>query len=96
MKAVPAELAERPAPAASDGDNLLRIKGVGPKIVDLLAGLGVTRFDQIAAWDDSEIERIDGQLGRFQGRIRRDEWVEQARFLAADDTAGYEARFGRL
>ncbi|KLE34984.1 hypothetical protein [Aurantiacibacter luteus] len=96
MKEVPAELAERPAPAASEGDDLLRIKGVGPKIVNLLAGLGVTSFAQIAAWDDAEIVRIDDQLGRFQGRIARDEWVEQARFLAADDITGYEERFGKL
>ncbi len=56
----------------------------------------MTRFAQIAAWDDREIDRIDAQLGRFQGRIRRDNWRDQARMLAAGDTAAYEARFGKL
>jgi predicted flap endonuclease-1-like 5' DNA nuclease len=78
------------------GDDLTRIKGVGPKLVATLAELGVSSFEQIAEWSEGDIDRIDAQLGRFQGRIRRDEWVMQAQLLAAGDTAGYEARFGRL
>jgi predicted flap endonuclease-1-like 5' DNA nuclease len=87
-----------PVPIASvaGGDDLTRIKGVGPQLADQLRALGVTSFAQVAAWDDSEIDRIDAQLGRFQGRIRRDDWPAQARFLANGDTAGYEAKFGRL
>ncbi len=84
------------SPTPPAGDDLTRMKGLGPRLRDRLAELGVTRFEHIAAWDDSEIDRIDAQLDRFQGRIRRDDWVEQARFLAADDRAGYEDRFGAL
>ena len=84
------------AEVGGEADDLRRIKGLGPKLVTLLAGLGVTRFAQIAAWDDAEIERIDAQLGTFKGRIRRDSWVEQARFLAAGDVAGFEGKFGKL
>lgn len=84
-----------PAPAG-EADDLTRIKGLGPKLVDLLAELGVTQVAQVAAWSEADIDRIDSQLGRFEGRIRRDNWVEQARLLAAGDTAGYEARFGKL
>ena len=83
-------------PIAGDADDLTRIKGLGPKLAEQLNTLGVTRFAQIAAWDDDEVDRVDAQLGRFQGRIRRDDWREQARLLSAGDTAGYEARFGRL
>ena len=82
--------------AATTGDDLTRIKGVGGKLSELLASLGVTRLAQIAAWNEADIDRIDALLGRFQGRIRRDNWVEQARLLAADDRQGYEAKFGRL
>lgn len=88
-----------PAPVTGNAaipDDLSRIKGVGPKLVEQLHALGVTELSQIAAWDESDIDRIDAQLGRFQGRIRRDNWVEQAGFLASGDTAGYEGRFGRL
>jgi predicted flap endonuclease-1-like 5' DNA nuclease len=77
-------------------DDLARIKGVGPKLVALLHGLGVTHFAQISAWDDAAIDRIDAQLGTFAGRIRRDAWVEQARLLASGDTSAYEAKFGKL
>lgn len=90
--------APAPAPAAAEGpaDDLRQIKGLGPKLVALLASLGVTRFEQIAGWSDEDIDRIDAQLGAFAGRIRRDNWVEQARFLAAGDKAGFEAKFGKL
>lgn len=88
-----------PAPVtgnAAVADDLTRIKGVGPKLVEQLHALGVTELSQIAAWDESDIDRIDAQLGRFQGRIRRDNWIEQAGLLAGGDTAGYEDRFGKL
>lgn len=82
--------------AESGGDDLRRIKGVGPKLVALLSGLGITSYAQIAAWTEADIDRIDAQLGTFAGRIRRDSWVEQAGFLAADDQAGFEGKFGKL
>ena len=89
-----------PAPAApaqaAGGDDLTRIKGVGPKLAAQLRELGVTSFAQIAAWDEADIDRVDAQLGRFQGRIRRDAWPQQARFLADGDTAGFEAKFGKV
>ena len=88
--------AAQPAPVPATGDDLTRIKGVGPKIADQLATLGVTSFAQIAAWDETEIDRIDAQLGRFQGRIRRDDWPGQAKLLAAGDIEAYETAFGKL
>ena len=90
-----AQAAPVAAPAGT-ADDLARIKGVGPKLVVLLGQLGITRFAQIAAWSEADIDRIDAQLGSFAGRIRRDDWVDQCRFLAADDSAGFEARFGKL
>ena len=90
------ELAPAPASApAAAADDLARIKGVGPKLVALLGELGVTSFAQIAAWTDEDVTRIDAQLGRFAGRITRDQWVEQAKLLAARDEAGFAERFGR-
>ncbi len=89
----PAEPAPAPAPAGG-ADDLSRIKGVGPKLVALLGELGVTTFAQIAAWDDAEVERIDAQLGRFAGRITRDQWIAQAKLLAAGDESTFAAQFG--
>ena len=90
------EPAAAPAPAASAADNLQLLKGVGPKMVGLLGGLGVTRFEQIAAWTDADIARIDPQLGAFQGRIARDNIVDQASYLARGDKAGFEEKYGAL
>ena len=87
-----------PAPAADpspSGDDLTNIKGLGPKLAALLAEQGITSFAQIAAWSDADVERIDASLGRFSGRITRDQWVEQAKFLAAGDQAGFAAKFGQ-
>lgn len=91
-----AEPVVAPPPPVEAGDDLTRIKGLGPKLAALLTSLGVTGFAQIAAWDEAEIDRIDAQLGAFSGRIRRDNWVEQARLLQGGDVAAYEAKFGKL
>lgn len=95
-EAVQAEEERGVAPAAGERDDLTRIKGIGPKLVARLGELGIRRYDQIAAWSDEDVARIDAQLGPFQGRIVRDNWIEQCRYLAAGDIAGYEARFGKL
>jgi len=92
----PPVLAAAPAAAADEGDDLTRIKGLGPKIRAALAALGVTRYAQIAAWTEDDVARIDAQLGAFAGRATRDNWIEQARLLAADDIPAYEAKFGKL
>lgn len=89
-------VAPTPAPAPAGGDDLTRIKGLGPKLAALLNSLGVTSFAQIAGWTEADIDRIDAQLGSFQGRIRRDSWVEQAKFLTQDDMGGFETKFGKL
>ena len=90
--------AAEPVKAASAvaEDDLTRIKGVGPKLATMLREMGIKSFAQVAGWDAAEIARVDAQLGRFQGRIERDNWVEQAKFLAAGDHAGYAGKFGNL
>lgn len=90
--------AAKPAPAATTAkaDNLQLLKGVGPKLVVLLNSLGVASFRQIADWTDADIARIDPQLGAFQGRIARDNLVDQAGYLARGDKAGFEAKYGAL
>lgn len=90
------DLAPAPPPAATGApDDLTRIKGLGPKLSALLGEFGITTFAQIAAWDQGEIERIDAKLGRFSGRITRDQWVEQAKLLAAGNETAFVAQFGR-
>lgn len=94
--AVPAADAVAVGGTVADGDDLTRLKGVGPKLSSLLHTLGVFTFAQIASWTDDDIDRIDAQLGNFSGRIRRDNWTEQARLLAGGDKQGFEEKFGKL
>ncbi len=65
-------------------DDLKQIKGVGPKLEQLLHSLGVFHFDQIADWKGAEIRWMDDNLEGFKGRVSRDEWVKQARILVRD------------
>jgi predicted flap endonuclease-1-like 5' DNA nuclease len=103
LDAAPAiEAASAPAPSPARVDDspadapVSTLKGLGPKLTARLAELGVTTVGQVAALSDDDAMRLDAQLGPFAGRITRDRWIEQARFLAAGDKAGFEAVFGRL
>jgi large subunit ribosomal protein L21 len=67
-------------------DDLTALHGVGPAIAKKLNEAGVVSFKQIAAWTGADIERVEEAVlaGRFAGRIRKDNWVEQAQeFVSA-------------
>jgi len=80
--------------AARDGapDDLKLIKGIGPKLEQLCHSMGFYHFDQIAAWTPAEIAWVDDNLEGFKGRVTRDEWVLQARTLAAGGETEFSAR----
>jgi predicted flap endonuclease-1-like 5' DNA nuclease len=82
--------------AVGDPDPLTTLKGLGPKAAAQLNALGIVRFDQLGALDAAQIAAVDAEMGTFKGRIFKDRWVEQARYLAAGDKAGFEAQFGKL
>jgi NADH-quinone oxidoreductase subunit E len=73
-------------PAALDKpatpDDLKAISGIGPKLEQVLNGLGIWTYGQVAAWSPEEIAWVDDMLG-FRGRIGRDDWVGQATKLSA-------------
>ena len=85
-----------PVAAPPTGDDLSKIKGLGPKLQTLLPTLGLSTYAQIAALTEADLVALDAQLGPFAGRPARDGWVEQAKYLAAGDVAGVEARFGKV
>ncbi len=75
-------------------DDLKRIRGVGVLIEKKLNALGVTRYDQVANWTQSDIERFSEKLD-FNGRIERENWVEQARILSAGGQTEFSQRVDR-
>ena len=70
------------APRAGKADDLQKIKGIGKVIEAKLHDLGIYHFDQIAGWSRDEINWVTTFLS-FKGRIDREEWVSQAKDLAA-------------
>ncbi|KEO51548.1 NADH-quinone oxidoreductase subunit E [Thioclava pacifica] len=92
----PVEAGEKPAlleaPRDGQADDLKMIKGVGPKLEQLLHSMGVYHFDQIAAWSAAELAWIDANLEGFKGRASRDEWVAQAQKLSTGAETEFSAR----
>ena len=76
---------ERPAAVELPGDkidDLKDIKGVGPVNEEQLNALGVFTFEQIARWTPANVDWVEDYLS-FPGRIEREDWIGQAKVLAA-------------
>ncbi len=67
-------------------DDLSRIIGVGSILALKLKKIGITRFEQIAKWEHSDILNINEQM-EFSGRIEREDWIGQARRLMSGEEA---------
>ncbi|MEM9579415.1 MAG: hypothetical protein AAF891_01910 [Pseudomonadota bacterium] len=80
--------------AAREGqpDDLKQIKGIGPKLEQLCNALGFFHFDQIAGWTPDEVAWVDANLEGFKGRVSRDDWIAQARTLAAGGQTEFSRR----
>ena len=73
-------------------DDLKQIKGVGPALEALCNDLGIYHFDQIADWGADELAWIDQNLKGFKGRASRDNWIDQAKTLAAGGSTEFSDR----
>jgi small subunit ribosomal protein S2 len=62
-------------------DDLSKLHGAGPQIVQKLNDAGIYHYWQITAMTEADIAKIDADL-TLNGRIGRDGWVEQARGFA--------------
>jgi len=60
-------------------DDLKIIKGVGPFIEKKLNALGIFTFKQIANFTDEDKDIVNDAIEFFKGRIKRDDWVGQAK-----------------
>lgn len=69
-----------PGPRSTGGDDLRRIRGIGPQNATRLNALGVYHLDQIAAWTPAEARWVGAYLS-FPGRIEREDWIGQATAL---------------
>ena len=68
--------------SASDKDDLQTLKGIGPFIEEKLNALGIFKFEQIAKMTSEIEEEVNIAIEFFPGRVKRDEWVKQAKKLS--------------
>jgi predicted flap endonuclease-1-like 5' DNA nuclease len=66
---------------AKGSDDLKRILGIGPGLEKKLKNSGISTLKQIAELTDDDIARLEQEIIKFSGRIKRDQWVEQAQKL---------------
>ena len=64
-------------------DDLKLISGVGPGLEKKLQDAGITSFAQIAALTEAQIADLEANVVKFAGRIKRDDWMGQAKSLMA-------------
>lgn len=64
-----------------DIDDLKEIKGIGLVIEKKLNMLGIVSFKQVSEFTDEVIDQIAGAVKFFPARIKRDQWVKQAKEL---------------
>lgn len=77
-----------------EGDDLKRIKGVGPVIQKTLNELGIYHFRQVAAFTEDNVKWVDNYIA-FPGRIQREGWVAQAEDLAGGRSTDFSNRYDR-
>ncbi len=75
-------------------NDLKRIKGIGVVIDKKLEAMGITTYEQIAAWTTADIDKVSNALD-FKGRIEREQWVHQARILSGGGQTDFSRRMDR-
>lgn len=84
----PVEPVRADKPRGGDGDDLKSIDGIGPRIEGVLKNeLGVYHLNQIAGWSPGNVAWVEDYLN-FDGRVRREDWVSQAKSKLETPAAG--------
>ena len=67
--------------SASEKDDLQTLKGIGPFIEEKLNTLGIYTFKQISKMKGELEDQVNMAIEFFPGRVKRDQWVMQAKEL---------------
>jgi len=63
-------------------DDLAKLSGAGPQIIQKLNDAGIYHYWQVASMTAADVEKVDHDL-KLGGKIARDGWVDQAKTLVA-------------
>ena len=66
-------------------DDLQVIKGIGPFLEEKLNALGITTYRQLANMNAKLEKQVNEAIEFFPGRVKRDQWVAQAKILLGED-----------
>jgi hypothetical protein len=69
-------------------DDLVKIEGIGPKVVKVLARAGIETFDDLAEAKRADVQKVLDQAGLQM--MDPDGWIDQAKLAAKGDWAGFE------
>jgi len=84
----PVESHPEPVKSATP-DDLTQLEGIGPKVAQVLAGIGITTFDALAKADPAQLRSaLDAAGYKYMEPAG---WMEQAALAAKGDTEGLKA-----
>lgn len=69
-------------------DDLVRIEGIGPKVVKILKEAGVTSFDELARAKVGTLQKILDEAGMQM--MNPEGWIAQAKLAAKGDWQAFE------
>jgi chromosome segregation ATPase len=72
-----------PEDAETRVDDLAKLPSMSPELLAHLSELGVTSYDEIAAWTPADLSRIEATLGEAPGTLVQRGWVAAAAALLA-------------
>ncbi len=94
VSAIPPKSTNRDEPV--DRDNLMVIKGTGAIFASRLDTAGIRKYHQIAAWTDRQVIEVAEHISVKVAKIYQDQWIEQAKLLAAERFEEFEAQYGKI
>lgn len=75
-------------------DDLVKIEGIGPKVVKILARAGIETFEDLAEARSADVQKVLNKAGMQM--MNPEGWIDQAKLAAKGDWDGFEKLQGKL
>jgi large subunit ribosomal protein L21 len=79
---------EKKAEVKTEADDLAKIEGIGPKVVQVLNGAGISTFEALASAKAADVQKILDDAGLQMMDPKG--WISQAKLAAKGDWDGFE------